>query len=116
MKKSELAIVLAWVSSVDGRLINEMTVEAWHEIIGSYPAAEVRQAVVDHYREVSRNVFPADVVKRLQVDPDLGQLPNATAELLDAQKAAWCRDHGVTVAEFDEHQHDLEWVTAVSRG
>jgi len=114
MKKSELAIVLAWVSSVDGRLINEMTVEAWHELVGGYSAADVRAAVVDHYREEPRRVMPADVVKRLQVDPETGVLPSATDELLAEQKADWCKAHGVTVDEFDANQHDLEWVTAVS--
>jgi len=116
MKKSELAFVLAWVSSVDGRLVNEMTVEAWHEIVGGYDGAAVQAAVREHYTEVSRNIFPADVVKRLEADGDLGQLPNATAELLAEQKAAWCADHHVTVAEFDAHHDDHAWILAVSRG
>jgi hypothetical protein len=109
MKRSELAVVLAWVSSVDGRLVNEMTVEAWHELVGGYDAAAVARAVRDHYRERTRNIYPADVVDRLGVDRDLGQLPDATAELLEEQKAAWCADHG-------EHEDDHEWIRAVQRG
>lgn len=116
MKKSELALVLAWVSSVDGRLVNEMTVEAWHELVGGYDGAAVAGAVREHYLEHARNIYPADVIERLGVDRDLGQLPNATSEMLAEQKAAWCADHGITVEEFDEHEDDHEWIRAVQRG
>jgi hypothetical protein len=116
MKKSELALVLAWVSSVDGRHVNEMTVEAWHELVGGFDAAEFAGAVRDHYREHARNIYPANVITRLGVDRELGQLPNATDELLADQKAEWCKQHGITVAEFDAHEDDHEWIRAVSRG
>jgi hypothetical protein len=34
---------------------------------------------------------------------------NATEELLAEQKAAWCKAHGVTVAEWDAREHDVAW-------
>jgi len=116
MLHSEVAEMLAWASGVDGRLLNEMSVEAWHQIVGRFDTADVQQAVRDHYTEVSRNIYPADVVKRLEAALEVVALPSGTAELLAEQKAAWCREHKVTVEEFDAHQDDHEWIRAVQRG
>jgi hypothetical protein len=42
---------------------------------------------------------------------------NASDELLAEQKAAWCAAHGVTVAEWDAHEHDDAWrAEVIGRG
>jgi len=102
------------MQGIDSRVMNEVSVGVWHELVGHLAYEPVLEAVREHYREEVRRIMPADVLKRLATDRSFGELPSATDELLAEQKAAWCEAHGVTVAEFDANQHDLEWVTSVS--
>jgi hypothetical protein len=102
------------MQGVDSRVMNELSVGVWHDLVGHLPYELVLKAIREHYREEARRVMPADVLKRLEADQSLGELPSATDELIEEQKAAWCEAHGVTVEEFNANQHDLEWVTAVA--
>ncbi|PZE23879.1 helix-turn-helix domain-containing protein [Curtobacterium sp. MCBD17_028] len=40
---------------------------------------------------------------------------NVTDEVLAEQKAAWCAEHGITVAEWDAHEGDEAWRAEVIR-
>jgi hypothetical protein len=116
MEKHETAQLVFWLQGVDGRVLNELTVNVWHELVGHVAYESALGAARDHYRDESRKLMPADVLKRVEVDRDLGALTSGTAELLAEQKATWCREHDVTVEEFDAHQDDHEWIRAVERG
>jgi hypothetical protein len=116
MEKFETAQLVFWLQGLDGRTLNELTVEVWHELVGHLGYESVMGAVREHYREEWRKVMPSDVLERVQAHRELGVLPSATDELLAEQKAAWCKAHNVTVDEYDANQHDYEWVLAVSRG
>lgn len=114
MQVSEAAQLLLWAQGVDGRVLSELSARAWHQLIGHVDYDDALAAVQQHYREEHRWVMPADVLDRCAPErPRHGA--DVTAEMLAEQKAAWCEVHGVTVAEFDEHEHDLEWIEAVSR-
>ena len=102
------------MQGVDGRLMNELSVEAWHDLVGHLPYGAALTAVKDHYREEARKVMPSHVLERVEAHREMGVLPSATDELLAEQKAAWCEAHGVTVEEYDANQHDFAWVTAVA--
>jgi hypothetical protein len=116
MEKFETAQLVLWMQGVDGRVMNELSVEVWHDLVGHLPYEAALGAVREHYREEHRKVMPSDVLERVQAHRELGVLPSATDELLAEEKAAWCEAHGVTVEEYDANQHDYEWVLAVSRG
>ena len=117
MEKFETAQLVLWMQGVDVRVMNELSVEVWHDLVGEMPYREALAAVKGHYREEHRRVMPSDVLERVEADRDeYGVLQSATDELLAEQKAAWCKEHGVTVEEYDANQHDYEWVLAVSRG
>lgn len=65
MKQSETAKIVVWVQAVDGRVINDLTVEAWHQLIGHFPFEKVEAVVRDHYKRQSRQMYPADIVNKL---------------------------------------------------
>lgn len=113
MQVSEVAQLLLWAQSVDGRVLNEATARSWHQLIGHLDFEDALAAVQQHYREEHRWVMPADVLKLATPTPRYGI--DATAELMAEQKAEWCAAHGVTVEEFDEHEDDQEWIEAVSK-
>ena len=112
MLVSEVAQLLLWAQGVDGRVLNEATARSWHQLVGHLDLGEALEAVQQHYREEHRWVMPADVLDRCG-RPRKVQGLDATAELLAEQKQAWCELHGVTVEEFDEHEGDEEWLSAV---
>lgn len=114
MQVSEVAQLLLWAQGVDGRVLSELSARTWHQLIGHLPFEDALEAVQQHYREEHRWVMPSDVLDRAG-RPHVVQGVDATAELMQEQKAAWCAEHGVTVEEFDEHEGDMEWIEAVSR-
>jgi hypothetical protein len=64
----ETAQLLAVASSIDNRIVDEMTVGAWHESIGFLPYADCREALAMHRRESSEYLQPAHIsvnVKRV---------------------------------------------------
>lgn len=61
MKKSETARLMAVISAVDGREINELSVEAWSRLLGDVDYLDALEAVQEHYRTESRRIWPADI-------------------------------------------------------
>jgi len=112
MNKQETAALLAWAQGIDSRPLTEFSARAWHQLIGQISFDEALAVVQQHYREEHRWIMPSDVLDRCG-RPRKVQGLDATAELLAEQKQAWCELHGVTVEEFDEHEGDEEWLSAV---
>jgi hypothetical protein len=70
MLKSETAILLAFAQGIDGRDFSEQSVEAWHEVIGDLEFDTAMAAAKRHYKEESRRLFPADILKNWGVKVD----------------------------------------------
>lgn len=64
MKKSEMAMLLVFVHSVQGGGPNDLEVEAWHEIVGGLSYQDASEAARKHFREESRRLWPADLIAR----------------------------------------------------
>lgn len=67
MKKSEVALLLVFAHSLQGREVTELEVEAWHGLLDDVDAAEAMEAARVHYRTESRPLWPADI-RRATVD------------------------------------------------
>jgi hypothetical protein len=57
----ETAQLLAVASSIDNRIVDQMTVGAWHEAIGFLPYADCREALAMHRRESSEYLQPSHI-------------------------------------------------------
>lgn len=67
MQKSETALLLAFVQSLQGREVTELQVEAWHELLADVDYQDARDVVDAHYRSETRPIWPADI-RRATVD------------------------------------------------
>ena len=67
MQKSETAMLLAFVQSLQGREVTELQVEAWHELLADVDYAQARDVAEAHYRSETRALWPADI-RRATVD------------------------------------------------
>lgn len=65
MRLTDTAKVLALVSAVDRRVVDEATVAAWHDLIGDLPLADCLEAVRAHRRESTEYLLPAHVRARV---------------------------------------------------
>jgi len=66
LTKDAVLLILARCASFDQRTIGKADVEAWHLVIGYMTHAEAERAVVEHYSEESRRIWPADIVRRVE--------------------------------------------------
>lgn len=67
MQKSETAMLLAFVQSLQGREVTELQVEAWHELLHDVDYARAKDVAEAHYRSETRPLWPADI-RRATVD------------------------------------------------
>ncbi len=67
MRKSEVAMLLTFVQSLQGREVTELQVEAWHELLADVDYQPALAAVRSHYRNETRAIWPADI-RRATVD------------------------------------------------
>lgn len=65
MNVTDTAKVLALVSAVDRRVVDEATVAAWHDVIGDLPVEDCLEAVRVHRRESTEYLVPAHVRRRV---------------------------------------------------
>lgn len=61
MTLSQVAEMLAFVNSLEGRETTELEVRAWHSILSEVDAGAAADAVSEHYRVESRRIWPADI-------------------------------------------------------
>lgn len=66
MTPSEAALALTLASSFDRRTIGESDVLAWHEAIGDLDFADVKSAIVGHYRDSTEWLMPATIRTRVK--------------------------------------------------
>lgn len=63
MLKSELAKLLVFSASIEGRETTELEVEAWWELVASLDYEVAKARAIEHYRESPRRLWPADVLR-----------------------------------------------------
>lgn len=69
MTRSQTARLLAKAQLIDNRTVDEMTVEAWHEIVGHLDYDDAMEALTEHRRTSTLYLQPAHIiegVKRLR--------------------------------------------------
>jgi hypothetical protein len=66
MNPSDAALLLAFCAAFDQRTVGEADARAWSEALGLIKVDDAREAVVGHYRDETRRVMPADVIKRVR--------------------------------------------------
>jgi len=88
---------LTLAAAIDPISVTQITVEAWHDVIGHLSADEVRAALREHRRTSSEVVKPVDILRIAERD-EIDELE--AQEQLD--KAAWLEGTGISVEKFDE--------------
>ena len=67
MQKSEVALLLVFGASLQGREVTELQVEAWAKLLTDVPFDAAMNVAEAHYRTESRALWPADI-RRATVD------------------------------------------------
>lgn len=78
MLKSQTAELLTIAAAVDPIPVTELTVEAWHEVLGECDYAAIREALVHHRRNSSEVVRPAHLLEIIR--RNVGALPRPRAK------------------------------------
>jgi hypothetical protein len=61
MEKSQVALLLVFVHSLQGREVTELMVEAWAELLDGVEYDAAMEVAREHYRTESRPLWPADI-------------------------------------------------------
>lgn len=89
MDLRETAQLLAVASSIDNRIVDQMTVGAWQEAVGHLSYSDCREALAMHRRESPEYLQPAHIVtnvKRLVADRYKGEGIAASTSTKSASK------------------------------
>jgi hypothetical protein len=62
VNRNETIDLLTLCAAYDQRTVGEADVVAWQTVLGLVDARDAGQAVVDHYKSLTRRVMPADVL------------------------------------------------------
>ena len=54
MRPDQIATLLAYISSIDGRHTSTLMAEAWSDLVGDLDFEDAKAAVRDHYRVSNR--------------------------------------------------------------
>ncbi|MEU2603226.1 hypothetical protein [Streptomyces albus] len=66
MTLSETADLLSIAAGIDQRTIGEADVRAWHMVLNDINFDAAAKALRAHYRNETRRVLPADIVRRVK--------------------------------------------------
>lgn len=66
MTLAEAADLLSIATGVDKRTIGEVDVRAWQMVLDDIPFTDAVAALRAHYRDTTRPVMPADIVRRVK--------------------------------------------------
>lgn len=109
MQKSEMAKVLAFAQGADRREVNKLSVETWHDLLGELPFTLALRAVKDHYREESRPVFPADVLRRA------AEITEVAPWEIDPAATVAAEALNVSVEEYLERRNEPGFLDSLTR-
>lgn len=66
MTLAEAADLLSIAAAVDKRTLGESDVRAWQMVLDDIPLDAAKEALRAHYRETTKHVMPADIVRRVK--------------------------------------------------
>ncbi|MCZ4509943.1 hypothetical protein O3Q52_17410 [Streptomyces sp. ActVer] len=69
MTLAETADLLSIAAAVDKRTLGEVDVRAWQMVLDDIDFEAARDALRAHYRETTKHVMPADIVRRVKPKP-----------------------------------------------
>jgi hypothetical protein len=66
MTLAETADLLSIAAAIDKRTLGESDVRAWQMVLNDIDFEAARGALRDHYRQTTKHVMPADIVRRVK--------------------------------------------------
>lgn len=63
MEKSQVAELVVYAQSMQGREANELQVEAWHTVLADVEVGVAMARARAHFRTQPRELWPADVLR-----------------------------------------------------
>lgn len=63
MKLNEAEKLLIEMSAIDNRIVSDLAITAWAEVLGDMTYADARAALLEHRRTSSEYVTPAHLLK-----------------------------------------------------
>jgi hypothetical protein len=122
----ETAGILAMISALDGRkAFGEIDAQAWTAVLGDVMFDDAREAVIEHYRESTHPLMPADVlarvkeIRRKRIGNKVAPLPPIEPSNIDGYaewQKAWYRaiGDGMTESEATVHADNTMGIARVA--
>jgi MoaA/NifB/PqqE/SkfB family radical SAM enzyme len=66
VNRADVAELMVFIASFDGRDMGEAEVDAWLAVVGDWPLDLGRQAVADHYRHERTRIMPSELITRVR--------------------------------------------------
>lgn len=66
MNRAQVADLLNLIASTDGRKLTQQMPAAWLDILGQYPYADCRAAVVHHFQTSTEWLMPAHIIRHVK--------------------------------------------------
>lgn len=112
MDEKETRQLLIKASALDNRLVTNMSVKAWHDVVRGLDYGVAVAALDEHYRTSEAYLMPTHV---LRLAESLTEIPrvNVTAERHAVERAAFLARHQLTEAQFEARRHDTVWVQSL---
>jgi hypothetical protein len=121
LTKPQMAKLLAVCARYDGRVLDEQTFDAWHDLLADICYEDVHDAIVAHYRTDRRWIMPADIVayheQRVAARLRAMAIPEPPRELAGNPPAyrAALRAAALAIAERRDPEAAMQAVAAQAR-
>lgn len=110
MRPDQIATLLAYISSIDGRHTSTLMAEAWSDLIGDLDFEDAKAAVRDHYRASTDWLKPAHIL--IGVRAIRKRRIQELERHLDGEITIRRQDHGAPQDEIRTRKRLLDWIAS----
>lgn len=115
MNPAQVATLLAYISSIDGRHTSTLMAEAWSDLIGGLDFEDAKAAVRDHYRDSTEWLKPGHIiagVKRIRSQ----RIREVERHVVDGHLTIRPADYGTPAEEVAALRRLRGWVASGRMG
>jgi hypothetical protein len=111
-----MAVLLSLLSAADGRHVNDLAIETWHEVAGHLDFTDARDAVMDHVATSTKHMTLAEMIQGAEIARESRtQTLALTSSTADTLFDEWCLRLGTTSDEYLRHKaaDDRDWLDEI---
>lgn len=115
MTPTQIATLLAYISSIDGRHTSTLMAEAWSDLIGGLDFEDAKAAVQAHYRDSTEWLKPGHIVAGVKTIR-AGRIRELERHVLDGHLTLRPQDFGTPTEEVQAMRRLRDWVASGRMG